>query len=120
MNNPATVDPYVGPLAPVGDEREQKALVKIAAILFACISGGASLAMGGGSVQSNIVSMTASNTYTIPVGAKGWKIYISTGTATIGGTPVPTGFSDGDTGVTTSPIGITMGSASTGYLRYGS
>lgn len=71
-------------------------------------------------VTSNFHAMTASQSFDIPAGAKGWSVSILTGTGTVGGAAVSLGFSDSDPRTTATAITISTGVTSTAYVRYGS
>lgn len=85
--------------------------------------GGDSLAGtagGGAPTTSNFHAMTASQSFDIPAGAKGWSVSLLTGTGTVGGVAVIASFNDGDPRTTAAAITITTGLTSTAYVRYGS
>lgn len=64
------------------------------------------------------VSLGASATQVIPIGAKGWTITVITGTATINGASVPAGFSDSDDGPLAAAITVITAAASSAYVRW--
>lgn len=70
------------------------------------------------SVTPTFVALGASGSQVIPIGAKGWTVTILTGTGTVGGLTVPTGFYDSDTGVLVVALTITTNAASSAYIRY--
>lgn len=80
--------------------------------------GGVVISGSTSGVANNFHGIGASDTFTIPAGAKGWTVAFLSGTGTIGGLAVGVGFSDADTGVNPSDIVITTDAASSAYVRY--
>lgn len=74
--------------------------------------------VSGQPVTPNFDLLGASDSRSIPVGAKGWTATILTGTGTIGGLAVPAGFSDGDPNTLLAAINVTTDGGSSAYVRW--
>lgn len=81
-------------------------------------AGGGGGGGGGTPVTPTFVSLGASASQDIPIGAKGWTVTFLTGTGTVGGSAVPAGFSDSDGNTLAAAITVTTDAASTAYIRW--
>lgn len=69
-------------------------------------------------VTPNFALLTAGQSQFIPAGAKGWTATILTGTGTVGGKTVPSGFSDSDPNTLAASVTVTTDSPGTAYVRW--
>lgn len=116
---------------PSPNDEQFEVLCKIAQAVSALIASGGSFAgltdtqlratpvpVSGQPVTPNFDLLGASDSRSIPVGAKGWTATILTGTGTIGGLAVPAGFSDGDSNTLLAAINVTTDGGSSAYVRW--
>ena len=94
------------------------ALATINTTLGSPMQAGGNVVATQPSVTAVFVSVAASTSGSIPIGAKGWAFAVLSGSGTFGGVSISAGFSDTDDKTLLNAINYTTNTGSTAYVRY--